>query len=156
MDKKQDNTMLVALPKENLVPLVRETLDSGSSFILDVTGYSMRPTLNTKGDRVELVNVFMRPVRKGEIIFFERDTGDCLLHRVIRLNKDNTFTVNGDAQAWTEIVETSQVIGVVNSFNRNGKWISCDSFFYRIYSSIWMLFKPVRRVIIKIKTIVSK
>lgn len=155
MNKTQDNITLLALPKEKLVPLIKDTLLSGSPFILTVTGYSMRPTLSSKGDKVELLNPTIRPVKKGEMVFFERENGDCVLHRVIKMNDDNTVTVNGDAQLWTETVDVSSVIGVVNRFCRSEKWISCDSVLYRVYSSIWLLLKPARRVIIKIKRLIS-
>lgn len=155
MNKVQDNITLVALPKEKLVPLIKATLNGGSPFILNVTGQSMRPTLKFKGDKVELVSTETRPVRKYEIVFFERENGDCVLHRVIK-KKGDELTLNGDAQLWTEKVDASQVLGVVNRFNRNGKWISCDSFVYRFYSRIWLLTKPVCRVLLKVKSLFSK
>lgn len=155
MNKVQEKITLVALPKEELVPLVKETLCDGFPFILTVTGHSMCPTLNHSGDKVELVNKHIRPVKKGEIVFFERENGDCILHRVIKRNGDE-LTINGDAQLWTEKVDVSQVLGVVSRLNRNGKWISCDSVFYRIYSNVWIVLKPVRRVIIKIKRLFFK
>lgn len=152
MNKVQDNVTLLALPKENLVSLIKETLNSGSPFILTVTGCSMRPTLKSQGDKVELVSTDIRPVKKGEIVFFQRENGDCILHRVIK-KKGDLLTINGDAQAWTETVDISRVIGVVSRFNRNGKWIDCDNPIYCIYSKFWIISKPLRRVIIRIKSL---
>ncbi len=155
MNKVQDNVTIMALSKENLVPLIKETLSSGSPFILTVTGYSMRPTLKSTGDKVELVSTEKRPVKKGEIVFFERENEDCVLHRVIKIQGD-MLTMNGDAQVWTETVDVSRVIGVVSRFNRNGKWIDCDSPMYRFYSKFWMILKPLRRVINKVKRLLSR
>lgn len=155
MNKVQDNVTIMALSKENLVPLIKETLSSDSPFVLTVTGYSMRPTLKSTGDKVELVSTESRPVKKGEIVFFERENGDCVLHRVIRI-QGNTLTINGDAQAWTEMVDVSRVIGVVSRFNRNGKWIDCDGFMYHFYSKFWMISRPLRRVTIKVKGLLSR
>lgn len=155
MNKVQDNVTIMALSKESLVPLIKETLSNDSPFVLTVTGYSMQPTLKSTGDKVELVSTEKRPVKKGEIVFFERENGDCVLHRVIKIQGD-TLTINGDAQAWTETVDVSRVIGVVSRFNRNGKWIECDSPMYRFYSKFWMISKPLRRIVIKAKGLLSR
>lgn len=155
MKTDSENITLVVLPKEKLLPIISTAFDNGSPFVLTVSGYSMRPTLHNQGDKVELVSKEKRAIKKGELVFFERENGECILHRVIKAEGD-VLTVNGDAQVFTEKVKSAQVIGVARRLCRSSKWISCDSFLYRVYSSVWMALKPVRRVLIKLKSLFRK
>ena len=143
---------VIALSSAELIPIIKETLFSSLPFVLSVTGNSMRPTLRNSGDKVELLSKKQRAVKKGEIVFFERENGGCILHRVLKINGD-TLLVNGDAQPWTETVKMSQVIGVVNRLCRKGKWISCDSFLYRVYSKIIVHTLFLRKVYAKVRSI---
>lgn len=155
MKTDSEDITLVVLPKEKLLPIISTAFDNGSPFVLTVSGSSMRPTLRGQGDKVELVSKEKRAVRKGELVFFERENGECILHRVIKLEGD-VLTVNGDAQIFTEKVKSTQVIGVARRLCRNSKWISCDSFSYRLYSKLWMVLKPVRRIFIKLRMLFRK
>lgn len=150
-----ENANVLSLSVTELVPIIKETLNSSLPFVLSVTGNSMRPTLRSSGDKVELVSKEKRAVKKGELVFFERENGTCILHRVRKLSGE-TLTINGDAQAWTEKASMSQVIGVANSLHRKGKWISCDSFLYRVYSKIIVHTLFFKRVYAKVRSILRK
>ena len=150
--ENRKNESVIALSSAELIPIIQETLFSSLPFVLSVTGNSMRPTLRNRGDKVELLSQNHRGVKKGELVFFERENGGCILHRVLKINGD-TLLVNGDAQPWTETVKMSQVIGVVNRLCRKGKWISCDSFLYRVYSKIIVHTLFLRKVYAKVRSI---
>ena len=64
--------------------------------------------------------------------------------------------MNGDAQQWTEVVRFDQVIGVVESFYRDEKLISCDNKKYKIYMRLWVLLKPIRPLIFKSRNLIKK
>lgn len=142
------NISVLSMTSDELVPIMKETLNSSLPFVLSVTGLSMRPTLRKKGDKVELLSKEQRAVKKGELVFFERENGTCILHRVLKISGE-TLTVNGDAQPWTETVSMSQVIGVANRLCRKGKWINCDSFSYKLYSGFIMHTLLLRKVYAK-------
>ena len=144
------NANVIALSSAELIPIIKETLGSSLPFVLSVTGNSMRPTLRSSGDKVELLSKKKRAVKKGEIIFFERENGTCVMHQVLKVEGD-ILTVNGDAQPWTETLDVSQVVGVANRLCRKGKWVSCDSFFYKLYSGLVMHTLIVRKVYVKVR-----
>lgn len=152
VNESSKNESVIALSSAELIPIIKETLFGSLPFVLSVTGNSMRPTLRNSGDKVELLSQKHRGVKKGELVFFERENGGCILHRVLKINGD-TLLVNGDAQPWTETVKMSQVIGVVNRLCRKGKWISCDSFLYRVYSKIIVHTLFLRKVYAKVRSI---
>ncbi|MGM9536375.1 MAG: peptidase S24, partial [Intestinibacter sp.] len=91
-----------------------------------------------------------------EIVFIKRDTGKHVLHRVRKIIDDQSFIMNGDAQQWTEVVRFDQVIGVVDSFYRGDKEVSCDNIKYKTYVKLWVLCKPIRPLIFKFRNLVRK
>ena len=108
-----------------------------------MTGNSMAPTLHHLADKVELVSPEVRAVKRGEIILFQRGTGECILRRVLRMD-ENKIVVNGDAQTWTETVLPCQVVGVVSRILRKDTWHSCNSLYYRTLVAIWRVLRPLR------------
>lgn len=141
---------LISLPEEKLLPIIRETLGCGGKFVLTVTGNSMAPTLHHLKDKVELVSPLVRPAARGEIVLFQRLTGECILHRVME-RKDHRLRINGDAQTWTEVIHAGQVLGVVSRFQRNGRWYDCDRIAYRAYVALWRMLRPFRPMLFRLK-----
>lgn len=134
---------------EELVPVIREVLEAGGAFTLKVTGYSMTPTLKHLRDQVQLVSPAVRPARTGEIVFFEREGGVFVLHRIIGVLPEGRLLINGDAQNWTESILPEQIIGVVNRMERRGRWISCDRPFYRMWVKVWGTLRPLRPFLLR-------
>lgn len=153
LERKQDG--LICMPGETLLPIIRETLSCGGKFVLTVTGSSMAPTLHHKKDRVELVSPEVRRPKKGEIVLFQRLTGECVLHRVLE-EKDGLLHINGDAQRWTEWIHHQQIVGVVSRICRNGCWRSCDERSYRGYVALWRMTKPLRPTLIRLRNLLRK
>lgn len=142
--------------EKDLVPIMEEVIQSGGSCKLKVTGYSMTPTLRHLKDSVVLVSPEKRQPKKNEIVFIKRDTGKHVLHRIRKIIDDQSFIMNGDAQQWTEVVRFNQVIGVVDSFYRGDKEVSCDNIKYKTYVKFWVLCKPIRPLIFKFRNLVRK
>lgn len=142
--------------EKDLVPIMEEVIQSGGSCKLKVTGYSMTPTLRHLKDSVVLVSPEKRQPKKNEIVFIKRDTGKHVLHRIRKIIDDKSFIMNGDAQQWTEVVRFDQVIGVVESFYRGDKEVSCDNKKYKMYVKLWVFFKPIRPLIFKFRNLVRK
>lgn len=143
----------VTVDAQVLGSAVCEALAQGGSFVLTVTGNSMRPTLVPGRDQVCLVGV--KTVRPGDIIFFRRPTGEYILHRVL-CQKGNVYTVNGDSQTWTEEVPASMVIGTVSRIRRKGKWLEADSLPLRAYGALWPATRKLRPTLIRIKSGLKK
>lgn len=143
----------VTLDAQVLGQAVQAVLEQGGSFVLTVTGNSMRPTLVPGRDQVCLVPA--ETVRPGDIVFFRRATGDYILHRVLRCEGD-VYTVNGDSQAWTEQVPRSAILGSVSRLCRNGKWMETDSLRVKTYSALWRTTRKLRPTLIRIKSGLKK
>lgn|GEM_PF-247055 len=117
--------------------LIEEVLNNAGEIVLTVMGNSMFPMLRHGRDRVCIVKAKDNALKKYDILLFIRDDGKYILHRVVGVKPDG-YVVIGDNQYVKEYpVKHSQVIGVVKSFWRNGKYTSCDAFFYNVYVRFW-------------------
>ena len=147
------NTKKSSHDGKDIVPIMEEILESGGECRLKVTGSSMTPILIHKRDSVILRTPKGKTLKKGDIVFIKRKSGEYVLHRIYKILKDG-FIMNGDAQTWTEFVEFDQVIGVVNQINRKSKNINCNNLFYKFIVNIWMILRPLRKIIFKVYGII--
>ena len=118
----------------DFAPLIKEAFEQGLSFLMPVKGQSMLPYLYT-GDKVSLVND--KDIKINDMIFYLRDDGHYVLHRVYDVKEDG-YVLVGDNQTVLEYpIRPDQVIGKVEYVIKNGKRENLDGFFYRIYLFLW-------------------
>jgi len=135
------------IPMEQLGPLLEEQLAHGFAR-LPVTGSSMLPMLREGRDIVRLVRADGQ-LDRGEVLLYRRESGQYVLHRLIRMEDEATCLCCGDNQWERELVPRSGVIARVESFSRKGKWVDTHCHpGYLIYKFIWTALFPVRRPII--------
>lgn len=146
-------SMHITVDAGKMGQVISQILSEGGSFVLTVTGNSMRPTLVPQRDQVCLTAP--GKLRKGDIIFFRRHSGEYVLHRVLRIDSKG-LTVNGDSQTWTETVQPPQVIGVVSRICRGGKWQDTDSLPARLHGLLWPATRTVRPGLIRLKQMLRK
>ena len=145
----------LSIKSQELIPLIRRVLESGGQFKLLVTGYSMSPFLIHLRDSVILKNASGHKLKRGDIVLIRRRESDSnVLHRIVKMKPDG-FIMNGDAQTWTEFVLFEQVVAVAHAIERKGRLISCDNRLYRFLSGLWMLLRPFRGLLFKIRRILA-
>ena len=128
--------------------LIREVLASGGEFRLYPHGTSMLPLLRQGRDSVSLRRVDS-PIRKGDILFYQRPDGSFVLHRV-RAVTPNGLTMMGDNQTLPERgVSLDWVIGRVTRIFRDDKEVICDGLRYRLYRKLWQ-FTILRGLLLKL------
>lgn len=125
-----------------LSPVIEECLLSGQKVRLTVVGNSMFPLFFTKRDNVVLSK--KESYRKYDIIFYRRENGACILHRIVGC-REGAFFLCGDNQTELEYpIYPEQILGSVDTFCRKGKTGSVTSLPYRIYSVLWCAVRPLR------------
>lgn len=140
----------LSIPGKDLVPIIKEALESGNDFKLLVTGDSMTPFIINNRDSVLLTAVSNIGIKKGVIVLSRRDNGNYVLHRVIKKLPDNRFLINGDFQLWTESIRNDQVIACVKKIFRKNRIIHYDDKIYILLSRIWIILRPLRPYIFKL------
>ena len=126
----------VAIPMEELMPLLQLQMETAGSANLNVTGWSMMPMLHNRRD-----SVVIRPVKgrqeKGDLILYQRANGRYVLHRILRVKREG-YVCCGDNQFFTEKVADEQLLAVVTEFTRGGKSYAVSCKGYKRY--VWWRF----------------
>lgn len=126
-----------------LLPFLDELLKDGKTIQLTVTGNSMMPLLRNRRDSVFLVSP--DAVKTYDIVLFVRESGDAVLHRIVKRTKDGFMIVGDNQLALEGPVKPSQVLAVVSAFCRDGKVFSCRRWWCRLYGFLWGIARPIRR-----------
>lgn len=128
--------------------VIREVLESGGEFRMYPHGTSMRPLLRQGIDSVVLEKMKRAP-KKNDILFYQRQDGSYILHRVWEVT-DTGLTIVGDNQRMLEYgVTEEQIIGYVTRIYRGEKEINCDGLWYRMYLWLWQ-FMVIRRLVLPV------
>ena len=149
MEKKRVNLA-------EMLPIIEETLAAGGTVKLPITGTSMLPLLRSGRDTVTLTAV-TSPLKKYDLPLYRRKDGAFVLHRVVKVQADGTYTMCGDNQ-WVQEpnIHEEQCIGVVCAITRNGKTVSVHNTTYKLYTRVWQLLLPVRKYLVKLRGKLSK
>ena len=131
-----------------LMPKLLALLEETESVPLVISGSSMTPFLVHRRDTVYLSKV-CRPLKRGDMILFRRDSGDYILHRILRAEK-GVYTLAGDAQNWMEPVREDQVLAIVTAVRRKGKLLTEGSFWWMFFEKIWIRMIPLRYPVMKL------
>ena len=139
----------------SLVELVRD----GHEVSLPVVGSSMVPFLGDGRDRVFLQKPEGR-LKKGDVVLYQRDNGDYVLHRICRVRKrDGTelFDLVGDAQTRIEPgIRREQICAKAARIERKGKIREPGSLYWWIFQHIWVNILPMRRPVLKIYSTIRR
>ena len=142
-----ENTIKKKISLDEIYPIIKEKIANDGTVQLPITGTSMLPLLVWGRDSVELIKC--DNPQKYDIIFYRRDNGQFVLHRIVDKEK-NGYVLCGDNQWNKEYnIQDHHIIGVVKSITRNGKIFSVDKTVYKIYVKIWTCILPLRPFILK-------
>lgn len=125
----------IPVSMESLAEVIRLQLDNGGKATLTVTGSSMLPMLRNRRDMVVLIPPAAPKV--GDVALFVRKNGRYVLHRIVAATETG-FLCCGDNQDVCESITPEQIVAVVDGFSRKGKSYTLDSFWYRVYKTVWM------------------
>jgi hypothetical protein len=140
---------------DKLVSRIVALLEDCEAVPLTITGNSMAPFLADGRDTVYLSNV-KRPLRKGDMIFYRRDNGRYILHRIY-CEKSGRFWLVGDAQISLEPgIRHDQIIAIVTAVRRKGKLLKPGSLCWMFFEKIWIRMLPLRPYVFKIRSLFSR
>lgn len=124
---------------------VEELLKTQESVAFLTSGTSMRPLLRTHKDIVIIAKP-KHPLCVGEVPLYKKaGIQKLVLHRIIGVKSNGTYITRGDNTYHNEQVKPCDVVGVMTSLYRSGKYIDCgNSFRYKTYVKVNRLFYPVR------------
>lgn len=131
------------------VSVLRELTEEGKEVSLLISGSSMSPFLIHQRDYI----YFKKPdreLKKGDMVFYQRDSGQFVMHRIWKVRLDGYYIV-GDAQTVIEgPVRRDQIFALITKVQRKGKWLEPGDFWWEFFEHIWIHMIPIRRKIMKI------
>jgi len=138
---------------DEYLAMLRDIIREGKDVSLTVSGSSMSPFIIHHRDSI-YVGKPDRPLRRGDVVFYQRQDGTFVLHRIRRVSKEGYYII-GDAQTETEgPVSRDAIFGILKSVNRKGKTIKPGDFWWEFFSHVWLSIIPLRRPIIKMMKII--
>ncbi len=133
------------------IDAIEEVLNSGGEFHLYPKGTSMLPLLVQERDSVVLRRNSKMPAKKHDIAFYRRSNGQFVLHRVMQIEKDGTYTMCGDNQTRLEYgIRREQIIAYVSAIYRKGKRIKMENTGHLMYV-FWWTKMPIRKLMFFVK-----
>lgn len=146
------------LPPEVLLEEYRRLLAEEpriGALPLVISGSSMTPFLHHGRDTVYLSRL-ERPVRRGDMLLYQRRNGAYVLHRVWKVCPDS-YTMVGDAQTQLEPgIRDEQIIAIVTAVRRKDKKVVPGSFWWEFYEKFWIRIVPLRPLIRKAYGIICR
>ena len=119
-----------------------EILEKDGKLVYKTKGISMNPMLYQNRDLV-VIEVPQGRLRKYDVALYRRGKS-YVLHRVIGVNEDGTYSIRGDNTYSIETVPEEAVIGVLTGFVRDGRQYSVTDPEYQRYVKLWDAAYPVR------------
>lgn len=119
-------------------------------------GTSMMPLLRARKDVIEIRRKGEERCRKYDVVLYKRGN-KYILHRILRVLPDGRYLIAGDNNAFLERdITDDRILGVMTRVVRNGKNITPDNFWYKLYVHLWCDAYPVRIFLLKTKQFVYR
>ncbi len=127
-------------------PNLESAIQEQGEIMLSTAGTSMYPMLRNKRDMVVIEKV-TRPLKRHDVPLYRLKSGKLVLHRILKVTS-NGYVIRGDNLYKKEFNVTDQnIIGVLKSFYRNGKFYDCEkSISYEVYVFWIRLSYPLRHL----------
>jgi len=134
--------------ENDFIIILNEKFNKNEPVNLTVTGNSMVPFLVNKRDTVILTPPD-NEIKKGDILFYRRTNGKCVLHRVKKVINESIYFI-GDSQTAIEgPLDKSCIVAVCKTAIRKGRMINENSFIWQFFRVIWLNIIPLRLPVIK-------
>ena len=149
-----EHNIKVVSPEVVMEPLLG-LLEETACVPLVISGSSMTPFLVHGRDAVYLSKVD-RPLRRGDMVLYQRDSGAYVLHRIFFAEAD-AYTMVGDAQTRLEPgIRPDQIRALVIAVRRKGKLLQKGAFWWEFFEKVWIRMVPLRPALRKGCSVVKK
>lgn len=128
------------------VSVLRELTEQGQSVSMLIAGSSMSPFLAHQRDYIYFEKP-KRKLKKGDMVFYQRDTGQFVMHRICKDNKDGTYNIVGDAQTFIENgIREDQIFALITKVKRKNKMVGPGDFWWNFFERVWINMIPLRPI----------
>lgn len=126
------------------LPVLIEIINQDKDVNVLISGSSMSPFLCHQRDTI-IVSKPHGTFQRGDMVFYKRDNGQYVMHRIHHIDKEGMLFIVGDAQTYIEgPIRAEQVFGIIHKVIRKGKLISKGDFWWDFFAKIWIRVIPLR------------
>lgn len=127
-----------------------EMLNKDGVLIYTNVGISMMPLLRQKKDIIEIKRKEPGRCKKYDVVLYKRGK-KYILHRVLKVLPDGYLIAGDHCTIIERDIKDKNILGIMTRVLRNGKTITPDNFWYKVYVHLWCDCYPVRMWILKWK-----
>lgn len=136
----------VKVSLHELYPIMEEKIKNGETFSFKAAGVSMLPYIRGGTDIVTLGPIDS-DLKKNDVIFYQRKSGQFVLHRIIKISSKNNFFLCGDNQFRIEKnIARSQILARLVKIEKKDRTLLPRD----LQSQLWCKILPIRRLILKV------
>lgn len=130
------------------VSVLRKIAEEGKVVSMRIAGSSMSPFLCHNRDYIYFTKPD-RELRKGDMVFYQRDSGQYVMHRICRVRPEGYYLI-GDAQTQIEgPLRRDQIFARIIRVKRGGQILEAGDFWWEFFEHVWIRLLPVRRFLVK-------
>ena len=137
--------MRVTIDTSEYVSNLKQLVEAGYEVVITVAGWSMEPFLCNQRDRV-LLRKLIKPLKNGDIVFYQRKTGQYVLHRIFKKGPEGYYLLGDNQPDLEGPIEENAIFAVATEVERNGRWFSVESPSWTTACGIWRMLYPVRKL----------
>ena len=132
-----------------------ETLEKKGYIVYTNMGYSMLPLLRQQKDVIEIRKKGPGRCRKYDVVLYKRGN-KYILHRILKVLPEGYLIAGDHCTVVERDIKDDNILGVMTRVLRNGKNITPENIWYRIYVHLWCDVYPVRMMVLWIKSFFKK
>ncbi len=138
---------MIRVDTREYVSILRELTEEGRQVSMLVSGSSMTPFICHERDYIYFEKP-KRPLKRGDAVFYQRDSGQYVMHRICKVCKDDTFDLIGDGQDEIEHgIRRDQIFALVIKIKRKGKLIGPGELWWVFFEKVWIRVIPFRKIL---------
>ena len=139
----------------NEIGNIEQQLREGGVYVSTTVGYSMKPMLRNRRDRIVVVPKGEERLKKWDLPLYRYPDGRYVLHRVIAV-RDGYYVIRGDNTFVKEKIPDEWILGYVSEFYRGERHILTSQRGYRFYAAFWQRIYFLRLPLHKARCLASR
>ena len=146
--------------KEMIKPAVQtmsfeEVLEKNGAFVYTNVGSSMMPLLRQHKDIIEIKKKESGRCEKYDVVLYKRGS-KYIMHRILKVLPDGYIIAGDHCVVLEKDIKDDNIIGVMTSVKRNGKIITPDNIWYKLYVHLWCDIYPIRFFILRLSWYIKR
>ena len=132
-----------------------ELLQKDGYIIYTNVGVSMMPLLRQKRDVIEIRRKEPGRCKKYDVVLYKRKNR-YILHRIVKVLPNGYYIVGDHCTQLEKDIKDENILGIMTRIIRNGKTITPENIWYKLYVHIWCDFYPIRFFLLRIKKLLYR